>query len=62
MKIKILKKKISLSRRIFNKFLIINFSFLLSNNLFQKNKIKNKINKRKKIKLNNHIWLLNEND
>tara|TARA_Y100000741_G_scaffold5004_1_gene4216 strand:+ start:631 stop:807 length:177 start_codon:yes stop_codon:yes gene_type:complete len=58
MKIKILKKKISLSRRIFNKFLIINFSFLLSNNLFQKNKI----NKRKKIKLNNHIWLLNEND
>ncbi len=58
MKIKILKKKISLSRRIFNKFLIINFSFLLFNNLFQKNKI----NKRKKIKLNNHIWLLNEND
>jgi len=58
MKIKILKKKISLSRRVFNKFLIINFSFLLSNNLFQKNKI----NKRKKIKLNNHIWLLNEND
>tara|TARA_B100001758_G_C18330570_1_gene568565 strand:+ start:508 stop:684 length:177 start_codon:yes stop_codon:yes gene_type:complete len=58
MKIKILKKKISLSRRVFNKFLIINFSFLLSNNFFQKNKI----NKRKKIKLNNHIWLLNEND
>jgi len=58
MKIKILKKKISLSRRNFNKFLIINFSFLLSNNFFQKNKI----SKRKKIKLNNHIWLLNEND
>ena len=58
MKIKILKKKINQSRRIFNKFLFINFSFLLSSNLFQNNKI----NKRKKIKFNNHVWLLNEND
>ena len=58
MKIKNLKKKINLSRRIFNKFLFINFSFLLSSNLFQK-KI---INKRKKIKFNDHVWLLNEND
>ncbi len=58
MKIKTLKKKVNLSRRIFNKFLFINFSFLFSNNLFQKNRI----NKRKKIKLNNHVWLLNEND
>lgn len=58
MKIKNLKKKINLSRRIFNKFLFINFSFLLSSNLFQKNII----NKRKKIKFNDHVWLLNEND
>ena len=58
MKIKNLKKKINLSRRIFNKFLFINFSFLLSSNLFQKNII----NKKKKIKFNDHVWLLNEND
>ncbi len=58
MKIKNLKKRINLSRRIFNKFLFINFSFLLSSNLFQKNII----NKRKKIKFNDHVWLLNEND
>ena len=58
MKIKNLKKKINLSRRMFNKFLFINFSFLLSSNLLQKNKI----NKRKKIKFNDHVWLLNEND
>ena len=58
MKIKNLKKKVNLSRRMFNKFLFINFSFLFSTNLFQKNRI----NKRKKIKFNDHVWLLNEND
>ncbi len=58
MKIKNLKKKVNLSRRIFNKFLLINFSFLFFNNLFQKNII----NKRKKIRFNDHVWLLNEND
>ena len=58
MKIKNLKKKVNLSRRIFNKFLLINFSFLFFNNLFQKNIT----NKRKKIRFNDHVWLLNEND
>ncbi len=58
MKIKNLKKKVNLSRRMFNKFLLINFSFLFFNNLFQKNIT----NKRKKIRFNDHVWLLNEND
>ena len=58
MKIKNLKKKVNLSRRMFNKFLLINFSFLFFNNLFQENIT----NKRKKIRFNDHVWLLNEND
>ena len=58
MKIKNLKKKVNLSRRMFNKFLLINFSFLFFNNFFQKNIT----NKRKKIRFNDHVWLLNEND
>tara|TARA_X000000950_G_C13776210_1_gene603118 strand:- start:25 stop:198 length:174 start_codon:yes stop_codon:yes gene_type:complete len=57
MKIKNYKKKISISRRIFNKILMINFAFLLFSDLSQKSKINEK-----KVKFNDHVWLLNEND
>lgn len=56
MKQKILKK-FNISRRTFNKFIIFNFVIILSNNFFQKKKLKVK-----KINFNNYVWLLNEND
>tara|TARA_Y100000768_G_scaffold353096_1_gene305143 strand:- start:64 stop:237 length:174 start_codon:yes stop_codon:yes gene_type:complete len=57
MKIKNYKKKISIPRRIFNKILMLNFAFLLFGDLSQKSKINEK-----KVKLNDHVWLLNEDD
>ena len=57
MKIKNFKKKIDISRRKFSKFLIGSFTFLLFSNLYQSKKINEK-----KVKLNDHVWLLNEDD
>lgn len=57
MKIKNLKKKIDISRRKFSKFLIGSFTILLFSNLYQSKKINEK-----KVKFNDHVWLLNEDD
>ena len=57
MKIKNLKKKIDISRMKFSKFLIGIFTFLLFSSLYQSKKINEK-----KVKLNDHVWLLNEDD
>ena len=41
----------------FSKFLIGSFTFLLFSSLYQSKKINEK-----KVKLNDHVWLLNEDD
>ena len=52
-----MKKKFKISRRVFNKLVIINLTLILLPTFFQEKKpIKNKI------KFNDHIWLLNKND
>ena len=52
-------KIINLSKRIFNKFFLLNFVFfsLINNPLIKIDKFK-----RKKVKFKEFVWLLNEND
>ena len=59
MRLKIFNKKLNLSKRKFNKFLLFNFLFFL---IFKNSSKKNNSFKIKKVKLKDNIWLLNEND
>tara|TARA_B100000965_G_scaffold406494_1_gene445705 strand:- start:225 stop:404 length:180 start_codon:yes stop_codon:yes gene_type:complete len=59
MRLKIFNKKLNLSKRKFNKFLLFNFLFFL---IFKNSSPKNNSFKIKKVKLKDNIWLLNEND